>query len=38
MNTSALLMFLAANISVTAFTVYYFRKVLNTPTQKGEKK
>jgi uncharacterized membrane protein len=38
MNTSALLMFLAANISVTAFTVYYFRKVLNTPAQKGEKK
>jgi len=38
MNTSALLMFLAANIGITTITVYYFRKVLGTPSQKGQKK
>lgn len=36
MSTPALLMWLISNIIVTAFTVYFFIKVLNTP-DKGEK-
>jgi len=31
MNTTALLMYLGANITVAAFTVYFFWKVLTTP-------
>ncbi|MDX1940447.1 MAG: hypothetical protein SFU99_07840 [Saprospiraceae bacterium] len=31
MNTSALIMYLSANIVVTVFTVYFFVKVLKAP-------
>jgi hypothetical protein len=31
MNSTALIMYLSANIIVTAFTVYYFYKVLTIP-------
>ena len=33
MNTTALLMYLGANITVAAFTAYFFYKVLTTPHQ-----
>lgn len=33
MNTTALLMYLGANITVAAFTAYFFWKVLTTPTK-----
>jgi hypothetical protein len=36
MNTSALIMYLGANITVAAFTAYYFYKVLTTPSQQHE--
>jgi len=36
MNTTALIMYLGANIIVTAFTAYYFYKVLTTPAQKHD--
>jgi hypothetical protein len=36
MNTTALLMYLGANITVAAFTAYFFYKVLTTPTQKHD--
>ncbi len=35
MSTSALIMWLTSNIIVTAFTVYFFIKVLRNPS-KGE--
>ncbi len=31
MNTSALIMYLVANITVTVITIYFFFKVLSTP-------
>ncbi len=31
MNTGALIMMLATQITVTAFTIYFFWKVLRTP-------
>lgn len=31
MNTSALVLMLATQITVTAFTIYFFVKVLKTP-------
>lgn len=36
MNSSALAMYLFANITVIAFTVYFFLKVLNTPHKADE--
>ncbi len=36
MNTSALIMYLFANIVVTVFMVYFFFKVLNTPHKEEE--
>lgn len=33
MNTTALLMYLGANITVAAFTIYFFWKVLTTPAK-----
>lgn len=33
MNTSALIMWLSAITIVTGFTIYYFIKVLRTPTK-----
>ncbi|MBV6426196.1 MAG: hypothetical protein KIPDCIKN_00707 [Haliscomenobacter sp.] len=36
MTTSALIMFVSANVIVTAFTIYYFRKVLVTPIASEE--
>lgn len=36
MNTTALIMYLGANITVAAFTAYFFYKVLTTPTQTHE--
>ncbi len=36
MNTTALLMYLGANITVAAFTAYFFYKVLTTPSQQHE--
>lgn len=36
MNTTALIMYLGANITVAAFTAYFFYKVLTTPTQNHE--
>lgn len=36
MNTTALLMYLGANITVAAFTAYFFYKVLTTPAQNHE--
>ena len=36
MNASALAMYLFANITVIAFTVYFFLKVLNTPNKEDE--
>ncbi len=31
MNTSALILMLFTQLSVIAFTIYFFKKVLNTP-------
>lgn len=36
MNTTALLMYLGANITVAAFTTFFFYKVLTTPAQKHQ--
>ncbi|MFN7116670.1 MAG: hypothetical protein ACK4TA_07695 [Saprospiraceae bacterium] len=36
MNSSALAMYLFANITVTAFTIFFFIKVLNTPHKEDE--
>lgn len=36
MNTTALLMYLGANITVATFTAFFFYKVLTTPSQQHE--
>lgn len=36
MNTSALIMVILAYSSVTIITVYFFVKVLNTPSKAGD--
>jgi len=33
MNTSALILMLLAEITVTAFTIYFFYRVLTTPSR-----
>ncbi len=33
MNTSAIILMLITQITVTAFTIYFFRKVLKTPSK-----